>query len=162
MVAAGLLRRQMRLAMTCLGVPTDSTVLGARDIFTGFATGEQSMSRNKQTVEKYIDGFNKSDHAQILSCLTDDIEWLMPGSFHLRGKDAFDREIENDAFTGSPTVEITRLTEENDVVIAEGTVRVQWKHGGFLNAVFCDAFEMENTRIKRLVTYLVNLQEQAV
>ena len=27
------------------------------------------MSRNKQTVETYIDGFNKSDHAQILSCL---------------------------------------------------------------------------------------------
>jgi ketosteroid isomerase-like protein len=119
------------------------------------------MSLNKKTVQKYIDGFNKSDHAQILSCLTDDIEWLMPGAFHVNGKEAFDREIENDAFTGSPTVTITRMTEENDVVIAEGTVRVQWKHGGFLNAVFCDAFEMENGRIRRLITYLVSLQEQA-
>jgi uncharacterized protein len=120
------------------------------------------MSPNKKTVEKYIDGFNRSDHAQILSCLTDDIEWLMPGGFHLKGKDAFDKEIENDAFTGSPTVTITRLTEENDVVIAEGTVRVAWKNGGFLNAVFCDAFEMENSNIKRLTTYQVSLQEQAV
>jgi ketosteroid isomerase-like protein len=120
------------------------------------------MSRNKDTVQKYIDGFNKSDHAQILSCLTDDIEWLMPGNFHLTGKDAFDKEIENDAFTGSPTVTITRMTEENDVVIAEGSVRVAWKHGGFLNAVFSDAFEMEDGRIKRLLTYQVNLQEQQV
>jgi uncharacterized protein len=120
------------------------------------------MSPNKETVRKYIDGFNKSDHAQILSCLTDDIEWLMPGTFHLTGKDAFDKEIENDAFSGSPTVTITRMTEENDVVLAEGTVRVAWKHGGFLNAVFCDAFEMENTKIKRLTTYQVTLQEQAV
>jgi uncharacterized protein len=120
------------------------------------------MSRNKDTVRTYIDGFNKSDHEQILSCLTDDIEWLMPGAFHLNGKDAFDKEIENDAFTGSPTVTISRLTEENDVVIAEGTVRVAWKHGGFLNAVFCDAFDMENARIKRLTTYQVTLQEQAV
>lgn len=119
------------------------------------------MSLNKETVRKYIDGFNKSDHAQILSCLTDDIEWLMPGAFHLTGKDAFDREIENDAFIGSPSVTITRMTEENDVVVAEGTVRVAWKHGGFLNAVFCDTFEMEKTRIKRLTTYQVNLQEQA-
>jgi ketosteroid isomerase-like protein len=119
------------------------------------------MSRNKDTVRKYIDGFNKSDHAQILSCLTDDIEWLMPGTFHLTGKDAFDKEIENAAFTGSPTVTITRMVEENDVVIAEGTVRVAWKHGGFLNAVFCDAFEMDNARIKRLVTYQVNLKEPA-
>ncbi len=120
------------------------------------------MSRNKDTVRKYIDGFNKSDHGQILSCLTDDIEWLMPGAFHLTGKDSFDKEIENDAFTGSPTVKITRMTEENDIVIAEGTVRAAWKHGGFLNAVFCDAFELENSKIKRLITYLVNLKEQVV
>jgi ketosteroid isomerase-like protein len=119
------------------------------------------MSRNKETVLKYIDGFNKTDHAQILSCLTDDIEWLMPGAFHLTGKDAFDKEIENDAFTGGPTVEITRMVEENDVVIAEGTVRVAWKHGGVLNAVFCDAFEMKNARIKRLTTYQVNLTQEA-
>jgi ketosteroid isomerase-like protein len=118
------------------------------------------MSLNKNTVQKYIDGFNKSDHDQILSCLTDDIEWLMPGTFHLAGKDAFDNEIENDAFTGSPTVKITRMIEENDVVIAEGTVRVAWKDGGFLNAVFCDVFEMENTRIKRLITYQVNLKTE--
>ncbi len=39
------------------------------------------MSFNKNTVRKYIDGFNKSDHGQILSCLADDIEWLMPGAF---------------------------------------------------------------------------------
>jgi ketosteroid isomerase-like protein len=117
------------------------------------------MSRNKNTVQKYIDGFNKSDHDQILSCLTDDIEWLMPGFFHLAGKDAFDKEIENDAFTGSPTVKITRMIEENDVVIAEGTVRVAWKDEGFLNAVFCDVFEMENTKIKRLITYQVNLED---
>jgi ketosteroid isomerase-like protein len=119
------------------------------------------MSRNKQTIQKYIDGFNKSDHAQILSCLTDDVEWLMPGTFHLHGKEGFDKEIQNDAFTGNPTVKITRMVEENDVVIAEGTVRVAWKHGGFLNAVFCDAFEMENSKIKRLITYLVTLEADA-
>src|SRR5688500_9358052 len=117
------------------------------------------MSRNKSTVEKYIHGFNKSDHDQILSCLTDDIEWLMPGSFRLVGKDAFDKEIENDAFTGSPTVKIIRMIEETDVVVAEGTVRVEWKSGGFLSAVFCDVFEMEDSKIKRLTTYLVSLKE---
>jgi ketosteroid isomerase-like protein len=119
------------------------------------------MSLNKDTVRKYIDGFNQGDHGQILSCLTEDIEWLMPGAFHLHGKDAFDKEIENDAFTGHPTVTITRMTEEDDVVIAEGTVRAAWKQGGFLEAVFCDVFEMENARIKRLVSYLVALQNPA-
>lgn len=117
------------------------------------------MSLNKQTVRKYIEGFNKSDHAEILSCLTDDVEWVMPGMFHLRGKEAFDEEIENDAFTGSPTVKITRLVEEDDVVVAEGTVRAKRRSGGFLDAVFCDVFEMTDGRIERLITYLVDLEE---
>jgi ketosteroid isomerase-like protein len=117
------------------------------------------MTLNKNTVAKYIDGFNKSDHAQILSCLTDDVEWLMPGAFRLAGKEAFDKEIENPATPGRPIVKITRMVEEGDVVVAEGTVRVARKDGGFLNAVFCDVFEMEAARIKRLTTYLVTLED---
>ena len=116
------------------------------------------MRENKRTVEKYLDGFRKSDHEQILSCLTEDVEWEMPGAFHLVGKDAFDKEIENEAFVGSPTITITRMVEENDVVIAEGEVRVKKKDGGFLNAVFCDVFVMTNARIKRLTTYLTEVK----
>ena len=52
------------------------------------------------------------------------------------------------------------MTEENDVVIAEGTVRAAWKGGGFLDAVFCDVFEMAEGRIRRLITYLISLTEQ--
>lgn len=111
------------------------------------------MSENKKTIEKYIDGFNKSDHAQILSCLTDDVVWEMPGLFHHIGKTAFDREIENPAFEGKPTIVITRLTEENDVVVAEGTVQGKKKGGEPFMAVFCDVFEMENTKIKKLIGY---------
>lgn len=117
------------------------------------------MSPNKLTVQKYMDGFNKSNHTQILSCLADDIEWLMPGAFHLVGKEAFDKEIENDAFVGSPTIKITRVTEENDVVVAEGTVRCERKGGGFLNAVFCDVFAMRDVKIKHLASYLSEIKD---
>lgn len=112
------------------------------------------MTENKRTVEQYIDGFRTSDHALILSCLTDDIEWEMPGAFHLVGKDAVDKEIENDAFVGSPTITTTRTTEENDVVVMEGNVRAQRHAGGFLSAVFCDVFVMQGGKVKRLTTYL--------
>ncbi len=116
------------------------------------------MTENKKTVERYIDGFNKSDHEQILSCLTEDVVWEMPGAFHLVGKDAFNKEIENDAFAGSPTITITRMVEENDVVIAEGAVRCERKNGGLLNAVFCDVFVMKNARITHLTSYLTELK----
>ena len=116
------------------------------------------MTENKTTVEKYIEGFRKSDHQLILSCLTDDVEWEMPGAFHLTGKDAFDKEIENENFVGRPAITITRLTEESDVVVAEGSVRTERKAGGFLNAVFCDVFVMQHGKIRRLITYFVELQ----
>ncbi len=115
-------------------------------------------SANKLTVEKYMDGFRRSDHAQILSCLTNDVEWEMPGLFRLAGKDAFDREIENEAFVGNPDINVTRMTEENDIVVAEGSVRVEKKAGGFLNAVFCDVFSMQAGRIRKLTTYLAEVK----
>jgi ketosteroid isomerase-like protein len=39
------------------------------------------MSPNKNTVEKYMEAFRRLDHAAVLSCLTDDVEWLIPGMF---------------------------------------------------------------------------------
>jgi uncharacterized protein len=116
------------------------------------------MTENKRTVERYIDGFNKSDHAQILSCLTDDVEWVMPGAFHHVGKAAFDGEIENDAFVGRPRVAITRMVEEDDVVVAEGRVQASRKDGGLLAAVFCDVFVMTHAKIRRLTTYLAEVK----
>ncbi|MDO8249732.1 MAG: nuclear transport factor 2 family protein [Rhodoferax sp.] len=116
------------------------------------------MTENKATVGRYMDGFIKSNHEQILSCLTEDIEWDMPGVFHLVGRDAFDKEIENPAFVGSPTITISRMVEEDDVVVAEGTVRIRRKEGGFLNAVFCDVFAMKNAKIQWLTTYLTEVK----
>lgn len=112
------------------------------------------MTDNKQTIERYIEGFNESDHEKILSCLTDDVRWDMPGIFHHEGKDAFDKEIENPAFTGKPIIRITRMTEENDVVVAEGTVKARRKEGDVLDLTFCDVFEMRDGKIKRLLGFI--------
>jgi ketosteroid isomerase-like protein len=65
------------------------------------------MTPNKQTVQKYMDAFTRTDHAEILSCLTEDVEWLIPGAFHVKGKSAFDKEIENEAFVGHPDIQVT-------------------------------------------------------
>lgn len=118
------------------------------------------MSANKATVERYIEGFNRSDHDMILSCLTEDVVWDLPGAYHLVGKEAFDKEIENPAFIGPPTVVLTRLTEENGVVAAEGTVSCARKDGPMLNAAFCDVFLMtKDAKIRHLISYLNEVKE---
>jgi len=101
------------------------------------------MTDNKKIIQQYMDGFTASDHAKILECLADDIVWKMPGFINLTGKEAFDKEIENDYFIGSPTITITRMVEENNIVVAEGTVQCKKKDGGMLDAVFCDVFHMQ-------------------
>ncbi|ESU28847.1 hypothetical protein FLJC2902T_14440 [Flavobacterium limnosediminis JC2902] len=114
------------------------------------------MTENKQTIQNYIDGFIASDHHKILSCLTDDVTWDIPGMFSISGKEAFDKEIENDNFEGSPTIQIIRMVEENDIVIAEGAVQGKMKNGGLLDALFCDVFHMRGGKIKHLTSYLMN------
>lgn len=115
------------------------------------------MSQNKQTVEKYMDAFARTDHREVLSCLTDDVEWLIPGLFHIKGKEAFDKAIENEEFIGSPSISVSRMIEEDGVVVAEGSVRSVKRDGGMLNAVFCDVFVMQNGRIKHLTSYLMEV-----
>ena len=114
------------------------------------------MSQNKQTIKDYIEGFIATDHQKILSCLTDDVTWYIPGAFNISGKEAFDKEIENENFIGSPTIEIIRMIEENDIVVAEGSVKSTMRNGGKLDALFCDVFHMREGKIKHLTSYLMN------
>ena len=114
------------------------------------------MTENKRTVTEYMNAFSVTDHGRILSCLTEDVIWEMPGFYYHEGKEAFDKEIENDAFEGRPTIDVIRLIEEDNIVVAEGTVQCKIKHGGLLDAVFCDVFHMENGKIKKLTSYVMD------
>jgi uncharacterized protein len=116
------------------------------------------MTSNKRTIETYMDGFRKTDRPQILSCLTDDVEWVIPGGFHVRGKDGFARHIVDEGFSGHPVITISRMIEEDNVVVAEGSVRAPRQDGTFLDLVFCDVFDMKNGKIRRLVSYLLEMK----
>ena len=113
------------------------------------------MTPNKRTVEAYMDGFRKTDRPQILSCLTEDVEWVIPGAFHVRGIDEFAKHIVDEGFVGHPLITVTRLTEEGDVVVAEGSVRAPRPDGSYLDLEFCDVFDMRDGKIRRLASYLV-------
>lgn len=113
------------------------------------------MTPNKQTVTRYMDGFRATDRDVILSCLTDDVSWSIPGMFDVRGKSQFANHIVDEGFAGRPVISVSRLVEENDVVIAEGSVRAPREDGSILDLAFCDVFEMRDGKISRLVSYLV-------
>src|SRR5688572_20418377 len=102
-----------------------------------------------------MDAYSKWDHAEVLACLTEDVEWVVPGASHLTGKKAFDNEIEGQGAAGPPQIVVTRLIEEDDVVVAEGTVQNALTDGGLLRLVFCDVFLMRDGQIRHLTSYLM-------
>jgi len=120
--------------------------------------GAARTSANKRTVASYMEAFARWDHAAILALLTDDVEWVIPGVVHRRGKAEFDAEIEGEGASAPPDVTVTRLVEDHDVVVAEGFVRAPVGDAA-VHLRFCDVFEMQGGRIRRLISYLMQVPE---
>ncbi|GAA0268493.1 nuclear transport factor 2 family protein [Cryptosporangium japonicum] len=117
------------------------------------------MSQNIDTVNRYLDGFRTSDHEQVLSCLTDDITWTLFGGFRLQGKQAYDAEIENPAFKGSPKLDVIRLVEQDDVVMGELSGEGLRADGSTMRMIMAETWVMENGLIKERRSYVVELKQ---
>lgn len=115
------------------------------------------MSARKRIVEEYFEGFRRSDHEAILALLTDDVAWDLPGHKHLDGKAAFDGEIENPEFEGSPQLEIDRLVEDGDTVVAIGTGETRHRQAGPMRFAYCDVFTFADDLVCRVESYVVPL-----
>ena len=118
---------------------------------------KMEIQNRKSLVEFYMDAFQELDHEKILSCLTDDIEWHIHGHKSLKGKAAFDAEIENENFEGKPEINLIRLIEEHNIVVAEGTVLAKPKNSQSILLAFCDIFEFRETKICQLTSYLSSI-----
>jgi ketosteroid isomerase-like protein len=123
---------------------------------TGDSAGD---SVEKAVVARYFEGFRQGNHALILSLLTDDVAWDLPGFRHLSGKEAFDGEIENPDFEGQPNLAVDRLIQEGDAVVAVGEGTGTQRGGRRFRFAFCDVFTFRGELICRVESYLVPLGE---
>jgi uncharacterized protein len=125
------------------------------------------MSPNKKVVETFMTSLSNLDRGAVLSCLAEDIvrvEWAdgFPTSgVPITGKAAFSQNIGETPTGEKLQTEIARMTEENNVVVAEGLVRVPRKEGGFVTIRFCDVFEMESGKVKRLDSFTAEVKDSA-
>lgn len=117
------------------------------------------MSANTDTVNRYLDGFRANDHEQILSCLADDIRWTVFGGFRLQGKEAYDAAIEGPGFVPPPRLDVVRMVEQDDVVMAELTGSVQRDTGEWMRMSMAEVFVMRDARIAERRAWVVELRE---
>lgn len=113
------------------------------------------MTARKERIRMYFDGFRQGDHEKILALLTDDVVWDIHGHRHLRGKQAFDDEIENDAFEGRPELTVDRMIEENDTVVVPHTGEARLRDGGPFRFAGVTAFTFEGDLISRVESWVV-------
>lgn len=116
-------------------------------------------SVNKQTVERYLDGFRTSNHEQILACLTDDIVWTVYGHYRIEGKEAYDANIEAPNAAGSPELEVVRMVEEADTVMAELTGLARFTDGTSVRMSMAEVFKMRDGLICERRAWVVPLHE---
>ena len=118
------------------------------------------ISRNITTVNAYLDGFRRNDHAQILSCLTDDIRWTVFGAFQLTGKEAYDLAIDGaPEFIDPPELEVVRMIEQGDVVMAELTGIARRAAGGEMRMSMAEVFVMRDGKIAERRAWVIVLNE---
>src|SRR5262245_57966179 len=112
--------------------------------------GGAVVAHRKQVVETYIEGFRRGDHSLVLSGLSPDVVWQIHGQTTITGKDAFDAAIESEAFVGNPELELHRLVEEDNVVVAVGGGRMTPLTGDPVRFVFAEVFTFDGNMVSRL------------
>jgi uncharacterized protein len=118
------------------------------------------MSPNKKLIETYL---TTRDKSKIGPLLAEDVEWVEwadgvpPSGVITRGKEAYIKNYGDDI----PGGEVHRLTEENNVVVAEGTAHVTKKDGSSLSVRYVDIFELENGKIKRKSSFGALVKDSA-
>lgn len=115
------------------------------------------MTTQQQIVDRYLDGFRRSDHEAILGCLTDDVVWRIHGLRTTHGKAAFDDEIEHPAFEGSPELTVERTIEADDVVVVTGTGAGHHRETGPFRFAYGDLFTFRDGLIRQVDSYVVPL-----
>jgi ketosteroid isomerase-like protein len=114
-------------------------------------------STQQQVVDRYMDGFRRSDHEAILACLTDDVVWRIHGLRTTDGKAEFDDEIENPAFEGSPELAVERTIEADNVVVVTGTGAGHRRETGPFRFAYSDLFTFQDGLIAQVDSYIVPL-----
>lgn len=124
-----------------------------------FAALMVASSPNKKIVETYL----HRDRSKSAALMTDDVEWVEwvdgvpPTGSVNKGKAAVignpgDDELRND---------ITRMTEEGNVVVVEGVCQVTKKDGTSLKVRFCNIFELRDGKVRRQDSFGALIKDSA-
>ncbi|WEA03287.1 nuclear transport factor 2 family protein [Mucilaginibacter sp. SJ] len=115
----------------------------------------------KEIVQQVIDAFDNNDVEKILSFFADDVKWTMKGSSVtiMNGKNEVEQFL-----GGMEDVKMVSSTKEHIIVdgntaAVDGLVRCKDKNGKDMAMYYADIYELENGKVKRVTSYIVDKKE---
>lgn len=110
---------------------------------------------NREIIKQLVAAFDRNDTEAILSYMTDDVTWRMLGDDPLNGKDNMRAMFANaDMQLLSSTKD--HFIVDGDTVAVDGEVVCKGQNGELMNMYYCDIYDLENGKVKRMTTYAVN------
>jgi ketosteroid isomerase-like protein len=112
------------------------------------------MTPRKQVIERWAECFAHQDWTGMLGLFTDDVErWEVGAPKRTHGKLEFEKEVLPGPEVVRLGMQLDRTIEEGNVVVAEGLAQIVQKDGTTVDVQFCDIFEFEGEKIRRITAY---------
>jgi uncharacterized protein len=111
---------------------------------------------NSETIHNVIDAFDNNDVDTILSLVTDDAEWHMLGDQVISGKEEMREFFSKNAGMKMLSSTKDHIIIEGDRAAVDGNVQCIGKNGLVMDMYYCDVYELEKGRVKKIVSYTVN------
>lgn len=112
------------------------------------------MSTRKKVIEQWAECFAQQDWKRMLGLFTDDIErWEVGAPTRTHGKAEFEKEVLPGPEVVRLGIRVDKMIEEGSVVVAEGLAQVFKKDGSKIDVQYCDIFEFEGDKVRRITAY---------
>jgi catechol 2,3-dioxygenase-like lactoylglutathione lyase family enzyme len=88
-----------------------------------------------------------------------DIRWTVYGAYQLEGKQAYDEAIEGPGFVTPPKLDVVRMVEQDNVVMAEITGVVERRDDEPMRMSMAEVFVMRDGLIAERRAWVIELKE---
>ena len=107
-------------------------------------------------VKKVSKAFETGDFSEVKNNFTKDFIMDWPGMFSVEGIN--DLELFLQKNTPKRVVEVNpiHLIEKDNLVIGNGTITVEMHSGLHIKNYFCDIYEFEDVKIKKITSYITH------
>lgn len=116
---------------------------------------------NRKILQDFLDKFDKGDIEGILSHMTDDVQWHILEDRLMAGKEAVRTFLIDNQ--DMKIVSATRdhfIVEGDRATVGGEAVCRNTTNGDAFDMYYCDVYQLQNGKVKDMVTYIIIKKEQ--